>query len=416
MGRSQILELAASFRRVRTAAGAKRYGQPIGSVIVRDPVTGGWAKVSKAFRKIDVSLGGNSPKARDGSTAVQVRPKSDSRGDPELVPRRGTERLQRFLGYDRPSFSQYSPETVSKIMAKPDEFPIEDWIIRKGKDSLWDHTYFDEQGQLRLTDERLALHDRVIEDHTKDAVRGIVTPTFVLMGGGGGSGKGTLIKTGAIGSIPKEPYVHIDSDEIKMELPEYREMTERRMKAGSAGFVHAESTFLARSVEMAARAQRSNIVLDGTGSRDYQTMAEHFGEVRTSGYKVVAEYVSAPTMTAWRRNVARAQRSFRGLVPAEPFLTAHRRVSEIAPRLAGTVFDEFRLWSNSDAGDAVLVAEAFRGGPIQIKDGPEWAKFLDKAKEQWDARALTDEITPEEWDAIESVIDAKAPGGGDGRD
>jgi hypothetical protein len=68
--------------------------------------------------------------------------------------------------------------------------------------------------------ERQAMHQDILAGIAANVPRSS-SPTFVLMGGGPASGKGSVLGSGSF-SIP-EHHMKIDADELKNDLPEYRQ-------------------------------------------------------------------------------------------------------------------------------------------------------------------------------------------------
>lgn len=156
------------------------------------------------------------------------------------------------------------------------------WINGDGVDAVFDK-------------ERTALHEKIIEKYLEEGENAICktneTPTLILLGGRGGSGKSKF--DGIVYDSKK--YLVIDSDKIKEMLPEYN--------GWNASQVHEESSCIMKKIVQKARNNRMNIVIDGTMSNaeKYLQYLEDF-----KGYKTEAHYMFVPP----QESVQRAFRRF----------------------------------------------------------------------------------------------------------
>lgn len=320
----------------------------------------------------------------------------------------------------------YSRATQRAIDSKPDSIVMtfdngNQQNISKGVDSLWHHSIPDGKGGYVLTRERAALHEEMIRHAVDGIPTNVDNPTLLLMGGGGGSGKGTLLQSDVSadwlpdGSIAKGKHVRIDADELKMALPEYPALTASGHKVEVASFTHEESSHLTKRIQKAAEAQRSHIVLDGTGDSKQSKVEDKIQSARSKGYSVVAEYVTAPERTqdrsfegagAWERNIARAKdpKANRGLVPSFALLEAHTMVSRITPAIAPQ-FDSFRLWDTTGGGKRVI-ASTTRGKDLTISDPEAWAVFEAKGRPGMSVEDLIAEA--DKWTSDITLADARA--------
>ena len=316
------------------------------------------------------------------------------------------------------SFSAtYSKTVQAKIDSKPDVIvfsydpknPAATQKLTRGVDSAWHHIVADpaSPGGYRLTPERQKVWDAEISAHLAGVPTGRENPVFVMMGGGGGSGKGTLLDSGKLsGAIPdggmgKGEHVKIDVDEIKGHFPEYGKMVDARKKTEVAAYVHEESSMLGKIIQDRAIGNNSHIVLDGTGDAGVDSLRAKLSGPKEAGYRLVGEYVTAPIRTgaregdergAWERNINRAATSPRGLVPAQALLTAHVSVSRIVPDIAGD-FDEFRLRDTGSGRDGKVIATATRGGKIKVQDSVAYTEFREKANTTLTAEEMMADVT-----------------------
>ena len=245
--------------------------------------------------------------------------------------------------------------------------------------------YLTEDGQ--LTPERAAKHEETIQKLFEGK-----TPkpegqrTFYFLGGGSASGKGSFTKPGKAeryGMPDKNACTVVDADELKQSIYEYNYDEEKKTGTGTtnrekaASFAHEESSALAKRAMEAAFANGYDCTLDGTGDGSVAGVMKKINQARKAGYKVEARYCTASIENALQRNLERAQKTGRK-VQEDSVIGIHKSVSEIFPQVAPE-FDHVTLWDH-DGDEPVLVAECFRGQPLQIKNQKLYDKFLAKAK------------------------------------
>lgn len=236
-------------------------------------------------------------------------------------------------------------------------------------------TAFDTLGRFQLPDgsftpERQALHDAIVRRHFQNATP-VGDPVVTVLGGGPASGKSTAI--GQL-SLPKN-LVHIDTDEIRAMLPEYREGL--GVIKEIAAITHEESDVINKRIARLAIEGRYNVLMDGTGNGSLENLTKKVNGYRAGGGRVVGGYVTVDTDEAMTRMVKRGDRTGR-YVPEEYLRGVHRGISEILPTaMERGLFDEVSLWDNNGA-TPILVATA-RGKAITIYDRAAWDRFLKKA-------------------------------------
>jgi len=282
-----------------------------------------------------------------------------------------------------------------EVLSKPQSIEVGGETITASTSGLWHYLMDDGHGGYKLTPERQELHDKLIAE----ALQGVPKssdPTFTMMGGGGGSGKGTIQKKTATleqakssgVSLPAEGMaVKIDADEIKAKLPDFKVFLDAGRKADVAGWTHEESSILGKSIQAAAIASGKDVFLDGTGNSSASSLNKKILQARNAGYKVNGCYVSASIDLAWKQNMQRSvDDPNRGLVPAPNFLNNHKSVSAIIPQMA-TQFDNFVLFDTNhntrpEGAPAELIATASRGGTIRIVNNDLWKTFVNKASDK----------------------------------
>lgn len=241
------------------------------------------------------------------------------------------------------------------------------------------------------TKERQALHNKIIDDFLKSGVA-VDNPAFIMSGGGPASGKGFMLKAkgylDAKGN-PKDGYVVIDSDAIKALLPEYKAMQEAggAKARAAAGFVHEESSYLAKRIMAEGAKRRFNIVLDGTGDNGIKSLKKKVDKMKEQGYRVEAKYVSADVDVAAKRNWDRFITS--GRLPPEFMLrNVHADVSRTLPEAMKTdLFDSVELFDTNKRGDMRLVAHKSKGKKTVIDNKELWDDFTRKGEAPQYAKA-----------------------------
>lgn len=231
------------------------------------------------------------------------------------------------------------------------------------------------------TKERQQLHDELVAKATK-GVRSVPEdkkPVAIVMMGGGGAGKGTLIN-----SIvhDHEDFVHVDPDEVKQELPEYKEAMNITTVDGTpvtakdaAWMAHEESGDVAEKMREKAMDNRQNMILDGTG-KNAQKYADKIKKLKEKGYHVRLMYAHTDMDEAVSRAAGRADRSGR-YVPHEVLQDAHMKIPgnfEYVARHA----DDFHLFESKKPPD--LLWSGGSGKPDQIHKPDAVKKFQSLGK------------------------------------
>lgn len=234
----------------------------------------------------------------------------------------------------------------------------------------------------KLTPERQALHDELVAQ----AIAGHAPsddPTCLFLGGGPGSGKTTLVKSGLV-NVPPDA-VTCNPDDFKRALPDMGIAVEAG-DVGASAMVHEESSLLASRLRGECAAKGYNVVVDGTGDGNEQRMREKIASMRKAGYKVEGAYTTIPIADAVARAEARATSgSDKGrFVPKSVIVQVHSSVSRVFPKVAGE-FDKVSLYDMSGPkGSApIKVATGEAGKDLTIHDEKAWDGFMGKAKGGW---------------------------------
>jgi len=279
----------------------------------------------------------------------------------------------------------------SFLRKNPDYRP-NSWVPKPGT-QIDDLTSFDrhrissftENGRTKFTPSRTSMHDEIVDEiisvnRNNELVTAVDEPVSYMMGGGSGSGKGTLLdvkqSAGDLG-VPVNTAI-VDSDRVKDYLPEYQTMLE----AGdpkAAMIVHDESSHIGTVAVRESMRRNQNTLIDGTGDGGYGALREKIKILRETGNKVEANYATIDTSLAVARAEERARKSGRA-VPNAVIKRTHEQVSKVVPRaLDEGLWDKFTLWDTTDAlnGNATKIL-SLDEGRIFIHDAEKWESFLRK--------------------------------------
>lgn len=224
----------------------------------------------------------------------------------------------------------------------------------------------------RLSPEREALHQRIIDQHLAGKTP-VDHPVATFLGGGTASGKSTVLA----GEQPNN--VVIDADAVKAMLPEYGQMLTSGDKRAAA-LAHEESSLIAKKIKAAAEQNKLNYTLDGTGDSAFSKMLGKVQAAARHGYLTVGKYVTVPTETAIERARARAAKTGR-MPPVSVIREIHSSVSDVFGKLmAGGHLDAAELWDTSGPKPTLVGSKAL-GGHWNVHQPHLYQQFLDKAKE-----------------------------------
>lgn len=228
--------------------------------------------------------------------------------------------------------------------------------------------------------ERVALRDAIVARQVEGArtVEGR-KPVATLMGGGGASGKGTILRfLESKGLIKADGAVHIDPDELKAEIPEYKAIIAKG-DSRAAAVVHEESSALAKRVLAAAIEKNADIILDRTLADPMKALAE-IRMLKAAGYEVQLHGVTVDPVNAVRRADRRAQRTMR-FVPPRELLKAHKGFAAGFEKLAAEA-DHTTLYDNEvPEGTAPrMLASQESGKSLQVHDESGYNSFRQRSQ------------------------------------
>lgn len=160
------------------------------------------------------------------------------------------------------------------------------------------------------TASRKKVHEKIINDlfEKVKCVKGGGQPIAIFTGGSPASGKSFFIKKNAK-YITNESIFHLDADEIRSKLPEY--------KGWNANSTHSETQDIVNELltKIGSETCRYDFIYDGTMNKAKKYF-ELINRVKALGYKVYVIFMEVPYEEAKRRAMERYQRTGR-YVPVE---------------------------------------------------------------------------------------------------
>lgn len=259
-------------------------------------------------------------------------------------------------------------KTNSKISVQ--KFVKSHYFISDGATATKD--FYCKNGE--YTKERQKLHDsivaKIIESSGKPK-KG-EKPLCILLGGGSASGKST-IRRAVIQEDLDENKIKagtVDSDDIKLELPEYTEF--QKQDVSSAAFrIHQESSDIVDEAIDSLIYEQRNFIYDGTmkNPRKYKKIIKN---LKDAGYEVRVIGADLPIDEAIKRSEIRARREGRN-VPRSIIEGSHRGFAASFSEIA-ELADDYELYDNS--GDFPVLIKDKTG----VHSEDLWNKFIKKGK------------------------------------
>lgn len=241
------------------------------------------------------------------------------------------------------------PGKKKPTKAKEEKIPsLRHWVMAKDA-GLPSQTINKYKGPNGYTPERKQLHSAIIRkfvDHVP-TVPSDTKPVAIVMMGGGGAGKGTVVRH-VMGD--EHDFVNVNSDDCKEELPEYQQALDLGKKDGktvsakdAAWMAHEESSDIAEDILQIAIGDRKNLIMDGTG-KDAEKYQGKIQRLKDAGYHVRVMMPHITLDEAKRRADMRAEHTGR-YVPHEILEQAHHLIPGNFEAIAKTA-DEFALFDN----------------------------------------------------------------------
>jgi len=212
------------------------------------------------------------PKAEPPRTSVQPGKKEDW-NKPDTV-----------IDIEARRVRQFADEIVDERGLNEEFNSLRD-RVNAGKQTKELHT---EAGE--YTSSRRQRHNRIIEGALHQ-IPSQAEPSVIYMGGVPGSGKSTIVKMRGFND-----FVHIDSDDVKRQLPEYQ--------GWNAALLQDEATDVVSEIISQAEEGRKNILIDCTLKTPEQYIAQ-IDTFRKLGYKVGVVFADLPPEKAITRAIDR---------------------------------------------------------------------------------------------------------------
>ena len=212
------------------------------------------------------------------------------------------------------SGKKYTPEEIKAKISDADDYNLN--IVRNN----WETYKYHSDGKGHYKENRQKLHKKILNDlflhanmaKPKDGEK----PTFMVLGGRGGSGKSKFDmpnekNPGNIGVYDKSKYIVLDADAIKEMLPEY--------KGYNAFEVHEESSDILKKALKIAQKRGLNVVLDGT-MKSFGSTEKKIKSFKDAGYNIEMYYMHLPREKAAERAIGRFMGENGRYVPLEILL------------------------------------------------------------------------------------------------
>lgn len=189
--------------------------------------------------------------------------------------------------------------------------------------------------------------------------------TMWVLGGAPGSYKSSLRRDGFMGMPGRTDASHIDPDEIKEMIPEFKEWIDSG-EIGAANYVHHESRDISKEALAEAYDQGTDVVYDTSGQ--FGRGGQDLEKARSLGYSVVAHYTTGDINEFLKGVKERAEATGRYIPDGKVEQIANNAPSYAEEMLGKGLFDEFYLWDTTKQGERVLVAVKLQGRDLEILD------------------------------------------------
>lgn len=200
-----------------------------------------------------------------------------------------------FKKFDDP---EVTPKKVMTHLTPEERGEIAAYVI-KAQSAPTSKSLFSKDG--KYTADRRALHKQIMREVLTEAAIKAATPkdgeapSFVVLGGRGGSGKSSFTN-GKVDEFDGDKYLVLDSDAIKAKLrPPY--------KGWNAFSVHEESADIFDQLTHVAKRLKLNIVHDATLKSN--SVEKTIVEMKKDGYDVEGHYMFVPRQTSAKRALSR---------------------------------------------------------------------------------------------------------------
>jgi len=234
-------------------------------------------------------------------------------------------------------------EMVDKVQAEVDATPGTDTLFKK--DGKW-------------SEERQQKHEEILASiFTPAAIERAMPqpgqqPTFVMLGGRGGAGKGFFTSKDRGGPLAGFGAITIDSDAIKAKLPGFKPRL-------AAAFHEEASDIVEAAVAYARDRLRCNLILDATMKTYSKDRAKGGGalerveDFKDAKYRVEGHYMFSPPEVAAQNAIKRFrtdQGTYEGRYVPPSYVLSSTENEDTFDKLREH-FDDWSLYDNSDAAN-----------------------------------------------------------------
>lgn len=228
--------------------------------------------------------------------------------------------------------------------------------IEEGEETINKYRISGRRNEAVYTPERSKLH-KAIARKLLQGKKKSDNPTFVLLGGRGGSGKSQFKNE----VYDEKDFVVLDADKIKEMLPEY--------KGWNAAHLHEESADILEFVLGEAKRKKLNVVLDAT-MNGFDSTKRRLGMFKDDGYRAEMHYMFLPRQKAARRAITRfVDRPNGRYVPINMILGMQKN-EENFEKLKGEV--DAYSFSNNDVPFGKLPVLVEKSGDFYYKGARKW--------------------------------------------
>lgn len=214
-----------------------------------------------------------------------------------------------------------------------------------------------------------AVHGKQSSDH----------PQITIMGGGSASGKSTLGKQIVEHAADM---VRVDSDELKLEIPEYADL-KKTDPSNAAMRAHEESSHLAHMILAKSMANKLDIIYDTTSSG--KNSSALVKEAADRGYKVNLIFADVPLSVAreranYRANNPNNRAGFGRVVPDEVIASSHHKSAENFMKMKEMPeVSSVRLFDTTEKTPSPIYSRSATD-PGTIHDHARYAAYQKKAR------------------------------------
>lgn len=288
------------------------------------------------------------------------------------APKKAAEVVQDTLFRPVKAPEEVRPEAVIRRA----EMEVDGWGMPKPARVLPDGDPLLQPRHTDMSPERVAMREAMIEEVFAGKTPAKGQPIALVMGGGGASGKGTLLKALRRMGIVPEGAVELDPDTFKLKIPEYRKIADTG-DTRAAAVTHEESSAIFRAAADRAVAGKYHVVLDRTLGDPAKGLAE-LQRLKDAGYRVVLTGVTVDPVSAIKRAAERAKGKERRYVPVDALLKAHKGFAQAWEQYAALA-DQAMLFDNEvpKGTDARPIAGAV-GGALTVLDEKAYIQFARK--------------------------------------